>query len=381
MKIKFNNIFIVLFFILYLKPFNTSFWGVIDTFLQLAKIVISFILLVLILIKDKPISKITLYAVMFLLAWSIALIINSTLTENFISIISIACIFLFIDLYRGNSKDEKYIFKCLYIISSIYIILHTLTIFMGHPIFGEAVNYDRYFLGGDNRSAFILLILCALIYIYDVKYKKSIAVKTVIISLIGLAGLIYTFSVAGLISYSFLLLAILLRKHKIVKTVFSVKCVLVLMAVVVISVAVFHIEDKLQPVLSLFGKNGLSSRETIWPLAIQHFWERKLFGYGALSAEQISKYYLYGAGHTHNLILELLMMTGIVGSVLFFILLYKVINKCKRVETLKTYYIFMFGLTSYFLCAIFDFYIELIYLYLFLGLMTLGKEKRLERHV
>lgn len=374
MKIRFDNVFIIVFFLIYLKPFNTSFWGIFDTFLQFAKIIISFILLVLLIKRNKKISKVSIVVMLFLCSWSLALIMNNMLFENLIYLISIACMFLFVDLYRGSSKNEKSIFKCLYWIAAFYIVLHTLTIFMGHPFFGVANDYDRYFLGGDNRSAFILIILCTLLYIYDVQYCELISVRTFTISLIGLVGLIYVFSVAGMIAYSLLLLAIFLRKHKFLKVVFSVKCILLLMVAVVVSVVVFHIEDKLSSILALFNKTGLSSREVIWPLAVRHFLERKFFGYGALSPDQVRAYYLYGAGHTHNMLLEILMMTGIVGFTLFFYLMHIIVRKSKRNETKMTYYICMFGLAAYCLCAIFDFYIELIYFYLLLALITLIKE-------
>ena len=51
-----------------------------------------------------------------------------------------------------------------------------ITAILGYPFGAEGMNLrdNANFLGGDNYSAFILIVLCGIILFYDVTYKKSI---------------------------------------------------------------------------------------------------------------------------------------------------------------------------------------------------------------
>ena len=69
------------------------------------------------------------------------------------------------------------------------------------------------------------------------------------------------------------------------------------------------------------NSSGLSGRENIWANAISYFWDSPIFGHGIGSFENI-----YGI-YTHNLILETLTSTGIIGLIVILISFIKCIKK------------------------------------------------------
>jgi len=64
---------------------------------------------------------------------------------------------------------------------------------------------------------------------------------------------------------------------------------------------------------------SLSSRTFIWGDALNIIKENLFFGRGSFTNAEISSYILYGTTHAHNIILELLMRTGIIGTVAYLI--------------------------------------------------------------
>lgn len=365
-----NYIFIVLFFVTFLKPFNVTLIPTLDVIFKGAKIILTGLLMVMFLLQRKKVSKVTKYCWLFLVSWGIGLLWNRNIENNIMDILSVFGLFLFFDYYRGI-RYEKFIYKTLYVISALYIFLHTVTIILDHPLFASAiVSYDKYFLGGDNRSAFILIVLGCILFLYDLKYKKRIRLSSYGIALIAYFGLAYTFSVAGLIAYTALLIATVFMFDPLVNKVFNLKTCTTVIVVFVSFVIFFYNPNFVNSITGLFGKTGLSSREKIWPLAFSGFLRRPIFGYGALTEAQIGAYYLYGTNHTHNIILEFLMMTGIVGIVLFVKFFMTSIRICKKTEKKSIYRMLVIGCCTFLICSLFDFYLGLIYFYLLIGLFT-----------
>lgn len=365
-----NKIFIVLFFIIYLKPFNVSLIPTLDKIFQIGKILVTLLLVLMFILQRKKPSRITKICWLFLLSWGIGLALNHSIMSYLMEILSIFGLFMFFDYYR-SSKFDKYIFKTLYNISAVYICLHTFTILTDRPLFATAiVSYDKYFLGGDNRAAFILIVLCCLLFLYDLKYRKKIRLTSYIFSLIGFFGLAYTFAVTGLVAYAVLLIATAFLYDPFVNRVFNLKTCTTLIVIAVLFVTFFYNASLVDSITGLIGKKGLSSREKIWPLAFDRFLEKPIFGYGSLTEQQINNYYLYGTTHAHNILLEFLMMTGLVGSILFVKFFVSSIKVCNKNEKKSVYRMFIIGLSTFLLCSLFDFYIGLIYFYLLIGLLT-----------
>lgn len=83
------------------------------------------------------------------------------------------------------------------------------------------------------------------------------------------------------------------------------------------------------------NSSGLSGRENIWANAISYFWDSPIFGHGIGSFEDI-----YGI-YTHNLILETLTSTGIIGLIVILISFIKCIKKIIIGEN-KSFYFALF---------------------------------------
>ncbi|MDE7095802.1 MAG: O-antigen ligase family protein, partial [Anaeroplasmataceae bacterium] len=218
-----------------------------------------------------------------------------------------------------------------------------------------------------------------ILFLYDLKYRKKISLLSYGISMVGFFGLAYTFAVAGLVAYTVLLLTTVFLFDPFINRVFNLKTCTFVIVLVVGFVTFFYNPELVNKITGLIGKKGLSSREYIWPLAFKRFLERPVFGYGALTDTQINNYYLYGTTHAHNIILEFLMMTGLIGSFFFVKFFSKSLKICKKEEKRSVYRMFIIGLSSFLICSLFDFYIGLIYFYMFIGLLTFTSIKPVEQ--
>ena len=123
----------------------------------------------------------------------------------------------------------------------------------------------------------------------------------------------------------------------------------------------------------------MNSREIIWPNAIHAIMQKPILGYGILTDNQISSYILYGTTHTHNIILEFLMDSGIVGSFFAFMWFKSAVMVKKGLLKNDVVIGLLYCIVAYLLCATLDFYIALIYFWVLIFLFDSIKNAIYER--
>lgn len=370
LKDKQECIIILMILVTYLKPFNVSLIPKLNTLYSIAKIVATIALLIYIFKNKMTFSKSSKWCLAFLMLWTLSITFNNNIKSNIQALMSIFGILLLFNVMRNKNDGVRVILKCLNYISEVYIILQLYTIIVNHPIFADAmISFDKYFLGSDNYSAFILIPLSGFILTNSYMTNKKIDIKSYIFVVLGFLCLFIPKAWTGMFAYGvFMLLAVSMKMLNLEKIV-TARNAFIIMIIFLILVVGFNIQNYFMGVLGVIGKVGFSAREIIWPKAIVATMQRPICGYGILTENQISSYMLYGATHAHNIILEFILDTGIVGSFLAAMWFKEAISVKKYILKNKEVLLCLqYCIVAYLLCSIMDFYIELIYFWILIFL-------------
>lgn len=374
LKISKSNLIILIALLVYLKPANVSLWPQINMVYQIVKIFITLVIVVKFIKARIKFDKRVVLCLMFLTVWGISIYLNNgTLGSRFQEILSIiGLLFLFKWIASSNEKITSML-SIIDKIAKVYFILELITIILDKPLFAEAkVAYDKYFLGSDNYSAFILIPLAGIMFAYSqIKYNK-ITVITWLFSFVGFLNLAIPFSVMGMVSYFVMIILFLFISNKGIRNLFSLKTVIVVCIIFLIAVVGFNVQNQFSGFLSVFGKIGLNSREIIWPKSVNAFLQKPWIGWGKLSDSQINSYLLYGADHAHNIFLEFLLDSGLIGTLIMIVWIKEIYRGIKNYKV-KYIYLIQICFVCYILCGIFDFYLSLIYFWLLIFSIELLK--------
>ena len=304
------------------------------------------------------------------------MIINQSL-----SIIIINCLMTIIGLniYYYLYKDDQNTFNVfvgnLSWIARIYLVCQIVTMLLiDGPLFGTVVEngYDRYFLGGDNLSAFIMLVLTTIIFYSDYSKYNKISGFSWLLYALEYCCLIKYFVGAGIISFSFFFIAMLLKNNKTFVKWFTPSKVLLMGVVFICLVAFGNLSSLLNSLLQAANKGDFNGRTQIWAGAITAFLKKPLLGYGSIEKESFIRQILYHANHSHNIVLEYLFEVGAVGVLSFCFYIKRSIYKRKQDIIL------ILGLSAYLINSFFDFYITSIYFYLLILLIIW--DSQIKRH-
>lgn len=372
----FNVIFILL---PYLKPYNVTLIPWLDNIFKIWKVLATVLIIIHFVVSRKMIEKKTIALWLFLLVWSISLLMNGdreVILELGVNVLSIFGISLFFETIKSKDNYKKILLQFLYVIASSCTTLNLVVTLLGHPfgakdmILGDNAN----FLGGDNYSAFILIVFCGVMFFYDDVYVKKIRIRTYFFSVCGLMSLAIPFSLTGTIAYLFLIVILLLRKNRILTKLFSRKNMFIFAVTLTSLITFFNLSELFGGVLAGLGKVGFNGRNIIWPKAINAIFQRPLIGYGGVGDELSANWeFLTGIDHTHNIILEFPFSTGLIGTVFFIAYLFNVFKGINR-QIHCAIQPLLLTMSSFILCSIFDFYIGLIYFYLLLELISFYKD-------
>ena len=80
-----------------------------------------------------------------------------------------------------------------------------------------------------------------------------------------------------------------------------------------------------------------------------------------MTEKQIEEYWMYGASHAHNMFLDVLLDSGVVGGFLMFMFIKSAVGTKRRDRPSLALTYLSYCLVAYILSSIFDFYITLIY--------------------
>ena len=382
-KIRKSVILYILFFIPFFKPVGLSVYAGINSIYLVWKLVSLCVGIFIILNESNgtfiTYKKDTWFRGLFL--FFIIYFLNCfSVSRDLVTIVSnILVIFeLIIILSITKGKSKKNMADALNFIFSILLFLQIISVFYikaGHIVFEYIENDYTYLFGTDNYSAFATIPMLGAILFFDYKRKNLFTKAKKVFLCFGLcASYVYTGAVtAAIISVVTVLAYIISKYNKFLLKFFTIKKVAVFCVLVLFLIMAFDIQNHMLWLLRLVGKSAkattLNSRTIIWEKAFNIIKQNIIFGIGELSAEQVEGYALYGMGHAHNLILDLLLKSGIVGTISYLYFYLGFLSKYFRKALKSSGFILVITLIGYFVLSMMDDFPFMPYIYCCLGLL------------
>jgi Lipid A core - O-antigen ligase and related enzymes len=319
---------------------------------------------------------------LFLFSICFSTIYNGREYKNvIISMIYIFIFCLFSELgVRHNAKLYlESMFKALSILVIVNFIL--LLIYPNGLYQTEYYHNEFHFLA--TKNGFIAYILPTIVAGQICKKLKS-SVSSKYITLVELISIITIFitgsstSIVGLLM--FILLIILLKKHTL-GTFINYKSLFITYIFFSFGITVFRIQNIFSFFIETILNKSLNftGRTDIWDVAIGMIKNAFIIGNGAdfnTGILQIGNTYYY----SHNMLLEILVIGGVVALSLFLIITYRV-GKQLKLRQSSISYILVAGICSFFIMSITESYILAngFYLFLILSVNIKNFEKYIQK--
>lgn len=386
MNIKINKTMIlyIFFFIPFFKPVGLSVYAGINSIFLIWKCISLLIGIVFIFNESK--GKIVTYKndtwFRGLLIFFIIYFFNCfSISKDLVTVISnIAVAFeLMILLSTTKNTKRRNIMDCaLDFIFSILLFLQIISVFyirIGHVIFEQIENDYTYFLGTDNYSAFATIPMLGAVLFFEYKNHSIISrIKRLFLCFGLCATYIYTGAVTAAFMSTITVIAyVIVKYNKFLLKLITIKKVAALCMLVLFLIMAFDIQNRMLWLLTLVGKSAkaitLNSRTIIWEKAFNIIKQNFLFGIGKLTDRQVENYVLYGVDHAHNLILDLLLKTGVVGTIAYLYFYLGFLSKYSGKALRSKNFVLVITIISYFVLSMMDDYPFMPYIYCCFGLL------------
>lgn len=391
MKLKINskNLIYLLILLPFLKPAGLAYYTGVNTVFQVMKI-ISLIISSYLVFSKHPliIEKCRARIYMSFMSFIGIYLFNSIHYESLNSDIinnSVSNIIILLLLHRVvNSTHREGFLKTLYWTCKVLICLQILSVFYvksGHMIFESMEGDYTYLFGPDNYSAFAMIpMLGVIIYLGSIFEYKRVKRGDLAIGGALFISYAYTGSVTAATASLIVVIAILIyARWERISSWFTIKKILLFGGIFLILVLRFNVQNILADfIASVFNKGSkaisLNSRTYIWSSALKLIMKKPFLGYGNFTQETINSFVLYGTGHAHNIILELLLRTGVIGLALYTYFLIKSASVARSRGGANQSNILVITLVAFIILSFMDFYPLMQFQYFLIGLLTMSRE-------
>ena len=263
---------------------------------------------------------------MSLLLFFFCLAVPTSLTtfSSMASTMSIACVLFMtvtalVQLGVKNVLNTVFYATATYVLGSwvAYLLVPSIGVFLEATTDGEFVRR----MGGLahpnvlGQTSGVVLILALVLYLDEKKisFIRAIIVAAAMASLVG--SLSRTSLLATILAVGFTFRAHLFQRRYVM---FAIACGFIGLIMLMFASMFVDIESKIGSKIGLLSKSGDASeltsatgRTEIWAETIKLVSESPVFGYGAATSKLLLKEYSF---HTHNLILNVALSTGIFGG-------------------------------------------------------------------
>lgn len=296
--------------------------------LDLMVTLLSVALMTVFLITRRKAVKITILSILLMYG---ALFISTAINGGnvyrvFLHVVEVLLLCMFID---SILEDELALNVFLTVIRDITLLFYIINFFViilmpnGIPSISVGKLFPWYLYGNVNTTIKYLLpgICCSLVL--DERKGRRISIPT----LIFLAGVIVSaftlyFTATALIADLFIILWVVFYRQ-LNKGVWKKYSIVLVIAAIFEYFVVFNTKGSVfvEFITSFFNKTiTLSGRTTLWARAYYYFRQNPIWGHGFLSGADLEGY-IGNAYGCHNYYLDLLFQRGVVGLILFLLLL------------------------------------------------------------
>lgn len=324
---------IALILIAFIKPESFAHmpfpFPLIDTVLLFLKIISIPVVFILYILQKKP-SKIILSILSFLVLLFIMTAIYRGDFRTFLTMyLPILAICMLVELLLNFALERM--MRIFTLILVLWTTINLFTVIVFPQGMYEAVYKENYFLGFRTLQINILFPAIGFSMLYEqIKYGK-LRWLTVIVLAFSITTFTLTKSTASLVCSIILLAILLVVYNKPSFTRFfnfaSASCV---NALLFVALVIFRVHEHLLfLVQSILHKDiSLNGRTNVWDGFLYYIQKSPLFGYGLeykeTTVEKVSQWTggLFTLNHAHNQYLNILYQTGIVGLIIFALILF-----------------------------------------------------------
>ena len=371
-KVKKSDILILLFSIMMIRPYYIQLNDRLNRVWAYITLILAVYSLVIIILRKK--TRYIIAEAVFFGIYIIATFLSYP--NNLLSAVSIvgqAALGYNIGVLLLTKHYHDSVERIVPKVFTAYLYLDALSVVLGISTRVLHVQRTMTLLGYDNYAAFYVLPMLAVKMGLSLKKKGRLSREDWICwGACTLTKILTASYAASLILILFAVIILMVDKGKNLRKLLNVKNAVVFVVLLFVGIYFFNIQNIIAGLLTSAGKGvELNSRTVIWRNVIRNFRKIPLVGIGNNTPDEFLAFFGFPFGwsatHAHNIILDLMIQTGILG-----ILTYINILRELRVEKVlmknRWYQIFIIGIICYIILGFFDFYFYLSAFWLLISL-------------
>lgn len=324
----------------FLEPLVFKSWmQPIDTVYSMAKIIAIFFILIDCL-NIKKIPKIIWLVILYQLVLYLSTFLNPNgdvmrLIGPSISVIG-PCLYVQVMFEKNKWKEMlSYISAIL----SVLCIINLVTVILyPYGIVKEAMDSngnEQFFLGIENRFSFFYLPLLGIQAIYALATKGKIELYVWLMGLINTLVLVYFWALGGMLAMLLLMIFLLcfniVNFGKLLKVYVMAFFILIGNYLLVIERIMYKYEHFFT--VTLDKDVTMSGRTFLWDYGLLSFSEHPILGVGYVDTRYLGRF--LDVAHMHNLMMNILFTSGLLGIFLFFTIQYQWMKRVNKFRDTK----------------------------------------------
>lgn len=342
MSKKINILKFVLYIILifgFFKPRSVFLYGKYINLAYTILPIISTIIIFMLSLRKKKISKSIIYMAIYMLILIISTLINDGDISSAITTV-VNSLGLVLIVNYGLRYDTKIFLRSISFYLYLLVMINLLSIF-AYPngMYVDSNFYsENWFLGYKNIQ--ILFILPAILFNFINSYYNydKLTIKDYILLIVSVFTLIYVNSSTSIIGISIILIYVIMSKILTKLNFLNIKNFIIAYVVSFFSIVIFRIQNLFAYIISsLFSKDvTFTGRIYIWDSIINFIKNQPILGYG-VEYKNI-RYYkttLVHSYHAHDQMLEIAYETGAVGIITFCMMAWNSLKKLLKYKDNK----------------------------------------------
>lgn len=377
MEIKKIDIFLFILILLCITPlFLPDYffrYKLLDNIINSSILIILIVFIFLNLLYIKKINLFVIFSFLFFVwrYYSSHIISNGITDMN--NLICTFAIILVSNFFLN--KNISIFLNCMFILFSLLIFINFMTQIVytnGLYIDNPRINQYRpaWIFGIDNAFTYYILPMISVIVFRSIYLFNKLTLPTIIITIISITSIIWAHSATAIVSMALFLILIFCYKFKIAnKLINFINLTIIYIIIWILVIRVNSYETFEYFIVDILGKDlTFSGRTRIWNVAFEVIKEELWFGHGIGYAFKVSYTYFVA----HNQFLQLTIESGLIGLILFLIILAIVGYILQLNSMYKESFIILGGIFMFFFAGLTEAY---QYRYIFL-LFTIGYNLR-----
>lgn len=220
---------------------------------------------------------------------------------------------------------------------------------------GKHYSDAYYYFGHDTGSIFTIFPVIVCSAYYDLTYRARVGSVTIALWGATTLSCLYVGSMAAaVILIAAAILTFLITSPGAIKLHYW--AAVAISAAMSLLIAVFRLYDVFEFfIVGVLGKSmTLTNRTVIWDRSIDAISSNPIFGVG--TGDDFYLFSVLGTNHSHNMFLEIMFRSGLIGFVLFLVLLYLIGRKVVAARYEPTTQILVASFLCLLVLCVFDFY-------------------------